>query len=171
MGRKSIKDDKNIYFKTREELGLTRAQASELIGTISESRLEKLETGKTAIYPEDVVTLAAAYKKPELCNHYCAHECRIGQDSVPEVKISSLSEIVLGMLASLNSLEGQKNRLVEITADGVISDDELQDFINIQKQLNQIGLTVDALKLWMSNTIAEGKIDKEKLEQLGYKRI
>ena len=75
------------------------------------------------------------------------------------------------MLASLNSLDSQKNRLVEITADGVISDDELLDFVNIQKQLDQIGLTVDALKLWMSNTVAEGKIDKEKLEQLGYKGI
>ena len=69
MGKKSIKEDKNIYFESREELGLTRAQASELIGTISESRLEKLETGKTAIYPEDVVDMAKAYKKPELCNY------------------------------------------------------------------------------------------------------
>ena len=37
MGRKSIKEDKSIYFKAREEAGLTRAQASELIGSITES--------------------------------------------------------------------------------------------------------------------------------------
>ena len=73
MGKKSIKEDKNVYFVAREEAGLTRAQASELIGTISESRLEKLETGKTAIVPEDVVDMALAYKKPELCNYYCTH--------------------------------------------------------------------------------------------------
>ncbi|MCR4694961.1 MAG: helix-turn-helix transcriptional regulator [Pseudobutyrivibrio sp.] len=153
MGRKSIKEDKNIYFKTREELGLTRSQASELIGTITESRLEKLETGKTTIYPEDVVDLARAYKKPELCNYYCSHQCKIGKDSVPEVKNSSLSEIVLGMLASLNSLERQKERFVEITADGVISDDEMNDFLNIQKQLEQISMNVDSLKLWVANQI------------------
>ncbi len=166
MGKKSIKENKNIYFEAREEAGLTRAQASELIGTISESRLEKLETDKTAIVPEDVVDMAAAYKKPELCNYYCTHECRIGKDTVPEVKCSSLSEIVLGMLAALNSLDAQKNRLIDITADGMISDDELPDFVSIQKQLDQIDLTVESLKLWVANTIAEGKIDKTKLNQL-----
>ncbi len=166
MGKRSIKENKNIYFETRENAGLTRAQASELIGTISESRLEKMETGKTAIYPEDVVDMARAYKKPELCNYYCTHECRIGQDSVPEVKMSSLSEIVLGMLSALNSLDRQKDRLIDITADGEVSDDELPDFVNIQKQLEQIDLTVESLKLWVANTIAEGKIDEKKLREL-----
>ena len=166
MGKKSTKENKNIYFEAREQAGLTRAEASELIGTISESRLEKLETEKTAIVPEDVVDMARAYKKPELCNYYCTHECRIGKDTVPEVKASSLSEIVLGMLAALNSLDSQKNRLIDITADGVISDDELPDFVSIQKQLDQIDLTVESLKLWVASTIADGRIDKEKLSKL-----
>ena len=166
MGKKSIKENKNIYFEAREEAGLTRAAASELIGTITESRLEKLETGKTNVIPEDVVDMAAAYKRPDLCNYYCTHECRIGKDSVPEVKSSSLSEIVLGMLAALNSLDAQKNRLIDITADGVISDDELPDFVSIQKQLDQIDLTVESLKLWVASTIADGKIDKHKLSKL-----
>ena len=166
MGRKSIKEDKSVYFRAREEAGLTRAQASEIIGTISESRLEKLETGKLTVYPEDVVDLAAAYKRPELCNYYCTHECRIGQTSVPEVTNASLAEITLGILSSLNSLENQKNRLVEITADGVISDDELPDFVSIQKELGQVDRVLEALKLWVSGTIASGKINKEKLEEL-----
>ena len=166
MGKKSVKENKNIYFEAREKAGLTRAEASELIGTISESRLEKLETGKTAILPEDVVDMARAYKRPELCNYYCTHECRIGKDTVPEVKASSLSEIVLGMLAALNSLDSQKNRLIDITADGVISDDELPDFVNIQKQLDQIDLTVESLKVWVASTIADGKINKDKLGKL-----
>ena len=165
MGKRSIRENKNIYFESREEAGLTRAQASELIGTISESRLEKMETGKTAIYPEDVVDTAAAYKKPELCNYYCTHECRIGQESVPEVKAASLSEIVLGMLSALNSLDRQKDRLIDITADGEITEDELPDFVRIQEQLDQIDLTVESLKLWMASTIAEGKIDKKVLKE------
>ena len=77
MGKKSVKENKNIYFTSREEAGLTRAQASELIGTISDSRLEKIETDKTSVQPEDVADMAVAYKKPELCNYYCTHECRI----------------------------------------------------------------------------------------------
>ncbi|SDH69968.1 Helix-turn-helix domain-containing protein [Pseudobutyrivibrio sp. 49] len=169
MGRKSIRDDKNIFFESREAAGLTRAQASELIGTISESRLEKLETGKAAIYPEDVVDMASAYKKPELCNYYCTHECRIGKESVPEVKVSSLSEIVLGMLSALNSLDKQKDRLIEITADGIVSDDEIPDFVHIQKQLDQIDHTVEALKLWVANTINSGNINADRLKEYSEK--
>ena len=166
MGKRSIKENKNNYFEGSDSLGLSRAQASELMEGISESSLEKMETGKTNIYPEDVVLMAKAYKRPDLCNYYCTHECAIGKTSVPEVKISSLSEIVLGMLSSLNSLERQKDRLIEITADGQISDDELEDFANIQKQLEHIDATVEALKLWVNGTIAEGKINKEKLDAL-----
>ena len=166
MGKKSIKENKNIYFESREKLGLSRAQASELMEGISESSLEKMETGKTNIYPEDVVLMSKAYKKPELCNYYCTHECAIGRKSVPEVKISSLSEIVLAMLSSLNSLEHQKDRLIEITADGQISDDELEDFASIQNQLEHIDAAVEALKLWVEGTIAEGKISKDKLDTL-----
>ncbi|MBE5841706.1 Helix-turn-helix [Butyrivibrio sp. INlla18] len=166
MGKRSIKENKNIFFESREAMGFSRAQASELMGGISESSLEKMETGKTNIYPEDVVAMAKAYRKPELCNYYCTHECAIGRTSVPEVKISSLSEIVLAMLSSLNSLERQKNRLIEITADGEITDDELPDFASIQTQLEHIDVTVEALKLWVANTIADGKIDKEKLDKL-----
>ena len=165
MGKKSIRENKNIYFESREAMGLTRAEASELIGTISESRLEKLETEKTIIHPEDVVDMALAYKRPELCNYYCTHECRIGRDSVPEVKVSSLSEIVLGMLSALNSLDNQKAKLIEITADGVISDDELKDFADIQKQLDSIDRTVESLKIWMANMVADGKLNAKKLKE------
>ena len=110
--------------------------------------------------------MAQAYKKPSLCNYYCTHECRIGKGSVPEVKISSLSEIVLGMLSALNSLDNQKARLIDITADGRITDDELKDFAEIQRQLDNIDMTVEALRLWVKNTIAEGKIDEKKLNDL-----
>ena len=166
MGKRSIKENKNIYFTSREDAGLTRAQASELIGTISESRLEKIETDKTPVQPEDIVDMALAYKKPELCNYYCTHECRIGKENVPEVKLSSLSEIVLGMLSALNSLDSQKARLIDITADGQISDDELKDFAEIQRQLDNIDMTVEALRLWVKSTIANGKINAKKLNEL-----
>ncbi|SFC90599.1 helix-turn-helix domain-containing protein [Butyrivibrio sp. YAB3001] len=169
MGKKSIRENKNVFFEAREDAGLTRAQASELMEGISESRIEKMETGKTAIYPEDVVDMAAAYKRPELCNYYCTHECRIGKASVPEVKVSSLSEIVLGMLSALNSLDRQKDRFIDITADGEITEDELSDFVQIQEQLNQIDQTVEALKIWVAGTIAEGKIDPVKLEEAASK--
>ena len=42
MPRVSTKENKNIYFQRREELNLTREEASELLETISPERLEKI---------------------------------------------------------------------------------------------------------------------------------
>ena len=50
------------------------------------------------------------------------------QKYIPEVKLKELSQITLEMLANLNSMEQEKNRLIEITVDGEISSDEKDDF-------------------------------------------
>ena len=99
------------------------------------------------------------YKQPGLCNHYCANQCPIGQQYVPEIKIKELSQIVLEMLASLNSMNKQKDRLIEITADGKITDDELEDFIHIQEELERISITVETLQLWCEKMLDHGVID------------
>ena len=92
--------------------------------------------------------MADKYKQPNLCNFYCANQCPIGQQYVPEVKIKDLSQIVLEMLASLNSMQKKKDRLIEITVDGEISGDELADFIYIQEELERISIAVETLQLW-----------------------
>ena len=166
MGKKSTKENKNIYFQSRENAGLTRARASELMEYISESKIEKIENNITLPQPEDVLAMADAYKNPRLCNYYCAIECRIGQEHVPEVQITGLPEITLGILSSLNTLDKYKERLIEITADGKITDDELPDFVKIQDRLDKISVTVEALKLWINNTIIAGELDEEKLKKL-----
>ena len=166
MGKRSTKENKNIYFQSRENAGLTRARASELMEYISESKIEKIENNITLPQPEDVLAMADAYKNPRLCNYYCANECRIGQEHVPEVQITGLPEITLGILSSLNTLDKYKERLIEITEDGKITDDELPDFVKIQDRLDKISVTVEALKLWINNTIIAGELDEEKLKKL-----
>lgn len=167
MGKKSIKPDKNMYFKIRaDELGLTREEAAERMETISESRLERIEYGNARIEPEDIIEMARAYKYPELCNYYCSHECPIGKEYVPSVEMTSLSDIVLRMLSSIDTLEDVKKRLVEITSDGQISDDELPDFAKIQNYLEQLSILVEALGLWVQKTASEGKINENKLNKL-----
>lgn len=166
MGKKSTKENKNIYQISRENLELTREQASSLLEYISADRIEKIENERSLPHPEEVLTMAQCYKAPNLCNHYCSQECPIGQQYVPEVKMKDLSQIVLEMLNSLNSLGNAKDRLVEITVDGEISEDEYQDFATIQKQLCQISLAVDTLQLWFEKNIADGKIDEEYFRQI-----
>ena len=105
--------------------------------------------------------MSVAYKKPRLCNYYCANVCPIGQEYVPEIKVKDLSQIVLEMLASLNSIQKRKERLIEITADGEIAGDEIADFVHIQEELERISITVETLQLWSERMLATGAIDME----------
>ena len=157
MGKKSTKEDKNIYFLSREEAGMTRAEAAEAL-YISEDRIERIEYEKSAPHPDEVLAMADCYKNPTLCNYFCAHECPIGREYVPEVKIKDLSQITLEMLANLNALVKEKDRLVEITVDGNITPDEMPDFKRIQNRLEEMSLVVDALKLWFDNAVSTGQI-------------
>lgn len=158
MGRKSTKENKNIYQLSREEANLTRESAAEKLEFVSADRIEKIEYEKSLPHPEEILAMADCYKNPALCNYFCSHECPIGQQYVPEIKMKELSQITLEMLASLNVLEREKNRLIEITVDGEISEDEIQDFKKIQQQLAKISMAIDSLQLWVQKSIAEGKI-------------
>ena len=166
MARVSTKENKNIYHTTREGLGLTREAASELLESISPERIEKIENERSLPHPDEVLVMADKYKQPGLCNHYCANQCPIGQQYVPEIKVKDLSQIVLEMLASLNAVGKQKERLIEITVDGRISNDELRDFVAIQEELERISIAVETLQLWSERMLATGAIDLEQYNAL-----
>lgn len=161
MGRASTKENKNKYQLIREELGLSREKASELLEVIPPERIEKIENERSYPHPDEVLIMSQKYKKPSLCNYYCSNECPIGKEYVPEVQVKELSAIVLEMLASLNSVSKTKDRLIEIAADGVISDDEIEDFIYIQNELERISITVETLQLWAEKMLANGVINAE----------
>ncbi len=154
MGRKSVRENKNEYQLAREEANLTRAQAAELMQFVSESRIEKIESEKSEPHPDEILAMADAYKKPALCNFYCSTKCPLGQEYIPHVEVKDLSQITLEMLATLNNLNKEKDRMIEITADGVISEDEMEDFTRIKNQLSQIAMTADSLQLWIENTLS-----------------
>lgn len=159
MARVSTKDHKNIYFRLRDELGLSREKASELLESIPPERIERIENEKALPHPDEILVMAEKYKAPHLCNYYCANECPIGQQYVPEIEIKDLSQIVLEMLASLNAIHKKQERLIEITADGNIEEHEIEDFVRIQENLEKISITVETLQLWVEQMLANGKID------------
>ncbi len=161
MGKKSSRQNKNIYLESREAVNLTRAKASELLKSVTESRLEKIESEKIPAEPEDVLAMAKIYHRPELCNYYCSKECALGKGVVPEIKISSLAEISLATLSSLNALYKERDLFIDITADGKISNDEIQDFSTILDHLEKISLTANSLRIWVQDALNKGMIDQE----------
>ena len=78
--------------------------------------------------------------------------------------MKDLSQIVLETIASLNAMQRQKERLIEITVDGQISGDELADFVHIQEELEKISIAVETLQLWCERMLDTGAIDQAQYE-------
>lgn len=160
MGKRSTKENKNIYQLSRENAGLTREAASEAMVFLSPERIEKIESEKAVPHPDEVMTMEAGYKNPELCNYYCTHECPIGKKYVPEAKLKDFAQITVEILASLNAMEKEKNRLIEISLDGRVNDYERKDFDVILDKLNRIDKSIQGMRIWIEDAINTGKIDE-----------
>ena len=165
MGRKSTKENKNIYQISRENANLTREAAAEQLKFISSDRIEKIENEKSYPHPDEIIAMADCYKNPSLCNYYCSHECSIGREYVPEVAAKDLSMVTLEMLSTLNTLSKEKDLMIDIAADGEVTEDEMSDFLRIRNSLEDMSLAIESLKLWFENAIASGRIDKNLLNK------
>ena len=123
MGKQSTRENKTFYQICREEAGLTRSEASEKMTAVSDSKIEKFEYEMQEPTPYDIIQMADAYKRPDLCNYYCSHKCEIGHRYVPEVEVSDLSNIILETIASLNEINAREisSSLLLIKAKSLIS--------------------------------------------------
>lgn len=162
MGRKSTKENKSIYQLTREELGLTREKAGELIPGFSQEKIEKIENDRVQVRPDDVKLLAEYYKKPGLCNYYCSTECPIGIGRTPRVESKDLVQLVVEIINGVNKLSAEKSRFLEIAEDGAVDpEEELEDFLRIRESLQKIQISAAGLQLWVEEKIAQGELEKE----------
>lgn len=164
MGRKSTRENKSVYQLARENAGLTREGADAVCPGLTAERIVKIESGKTMVQPEDVLLMAEGYRAPSLCNYYCSHECPIGQNRVPILEAKELAQIAIETLNSLNRLNRERDRLLEIVEDGTVRPDEKEDFLMIKETLDKIALSVQTMHLWIEDSIAQGKLPKDFLQ-------
>ena len=62
MGRASIKENKNVYQLKREELGLSREKASELLECVPPERIEKIDSEKVLPHPDEVLIISINHR-------------------------------------------------------------------------------------------------------------
>ena len=153
MPRRSTKENKTAYQISRERAGLTREAAAERIEFLSAARIEKIENERSELHPEEVLAMAEAYGDPMLRNVYCTQECPIGKKYVSPIEEKSVSQITLEMCVTLNELMRDRDRLMEITVDGTITQDEEQDFKSIRENLDRMSVAIESLKLWVDGTM------------------
>lgn len=121
--------------------------ASEVLG-VSKDSLLNYELGLCKQVPVDIVCkMADVYNAPELLNHYCCHECPIGQRTVNPVNQENIKNIyklsirIFNLLGSGNEM-GKK--LLDVVEDGVITEDEKPTVDYIVNNLKKIsGCTND----------------------------
>lgn len=158
MGRKPTKAADNPFCIARLEAAkynerlFSKEGASELLG-ISVSTLSDYELGITKVIPPDMVLkMADLYNAPELENHYCTDVCPLGWDK-PRVDLADLDRISIKALSTFRKLGEAKELLLDITEDGVITEDEKEDLNKIIKTLDELNKITQSLKIWAEKNL------------------
>lgn len=163
MGRDAIKAAGNPWFEARKKAAeyddrlSSREGAAERLG-MSVSSVADAELGLSKCMPVDkAVLMADLYKAPHLLNYYCLHECPIGCRHSISDEVVDIDRVTLKILKNLkvDKLSDLKDKLVDIAADGIISDEEKPDLREILKYLEELSKTVSELKI-IGDTVLNG---------------
>lgn len=155
MGKGSINENNNVYFKARKRAALynerlySREGASELLG-VSVSTLADYELGNTKVVPVDkVVLMADLYNAPELITSYCVNECPVHGFLPLATEEKSIQGIALRLLKGFNEdeLKAMKKDLIEITEDGKISLEEIPKLKSILEKLDRMAEVISEMKI------------------------
>ena len=111
--------------------------------------LASYELGTCKNIPVDMaIMMADLYKKPELLNHYCKHECPIGCNLNLSCDVYDIDRLTVKLLSESKHLNELKDKLLEIAADGSVSVEEQDDFYKIEKELNELAETISEIKIF-----------------------
>ena len=153
----AAKTSSNVFYKARCEAAkhnetLSSREGAADIMSIDRGRLYRIESGIANPYPEEIHLMADLYKAPELENYYCTNICPLGGD-MPKADISTLDRIAIRALVSFRKLSNTRELLLDITADGVISEDEKDDLQKILENLEELEASAQNLKIWVKKNL------------------
>jgi predicted transcriptional regulator len=129
--------------EARLEAGLSLERAAGM-AYLDRKALRRRETGEIQVTPDEVCTLAEAYKNQQLKHWYCS-VCKIGKEMG---RIYDPVDATLAMLRFLRIIEDMpkiKQVLMDILEDGKITEDELPLFEEVCKKLAYMKQCIDAL--------------------------
>lgn len=158
MGTKPTKAKDNVFCKARLEAAKyndklrSRLGAAEALGYASESTISDWELGISTPAPEVVLKMSDLYNAPELENYYCTNMCPLGCN-IPKVDLEKLDRISLKALSTFRKVEKTRELLLDITADGVISEDEKADMQTIVSNLEELEQIAQSIKLWVKKNM------------------
>ena len=157
MSKFATKAAANMFCQARYEAAKynerlsSREGAAEELG-LDRTRLARIELGSTVPYQEEVLLMAYCYKTPELKGNYCREMCPLGKN-MPKIENEGLDRISLRMLSSLKKINEVKESLLDITADGIITEYEKPELKNIIQTLDEMHEIAENLKNWAEKNL------------------
>ena len=157
MSKIATKAAGNVFYDARFEYAKfndrfsSRERAAEELG-IERTRLARIELGSLIPYPEEILLMADMYKSPEIKNYYCREICPLGCN-LPKIELDNLDRITVKALATFRNIEVQKEKLLDIAADGIISDSERPDFEMVIKAMDELAAVAFNLKAWAEKNL------------------
>lgn len=139
---------RNIYKTAREQAGLTQEVAAEALH-ISVKSIACYEAYQR--YPDNDIAnaMVVLYNNQFLAvQHLQLTAEGLSTPFLPlGIDIKDLPTSVLAFFKEFNELERCKNRLIEIAADGIVSEDEQADFDKILKEMDDVVRSIYTIKL------------------------
>lgn len=167
MGRDATKAMGNVWYEARKEAAIyndrlaSREGAAEMLG-MSVSAVADAELGLNKCMPADkAVLMADLYRKPQLLNYYCKHECPIGCRHALAEEVRSLAQVTVEIIRGLRVQDvGEiKDMLLDIAADGVITEDEKPQLEKVVSYLEEVAKDINELKIISECALNGGRVN------------
>ena len=164
MANIAAKTSSNVFYKARCAAAAHNEQLSSREGaadimSIDRGRLYRIESGITNPYPEEIrlrhtLSLhdALPIYAPELENYYCTNICPLGGE-MPKADLADLDRISIKALSTFRKIGETKDLLLDITEDGIISEDEKGDLNKVLENLEELEQIAQSLKLWVKKNL------------------
>ena len=157
MANVAAKTSANTFYKARCKAATHNEQLSSREGaadimSIDRGRLYRIESGIANPYPEEIRLMADLYSAPELENYYCTNMCPLGGD-MPRIDVADIDRISIRALSTFRKIAETKEMLLDITEDGVISDDEKEDLNKVLKNLEELEQITQSLRMWVKKNL------------------
>lgn len=157
MANITLKTSSNIFYQARcaasahNEQLKSREGAADIM-SIDRGRLYRIESGLVNPYPEEIHLMADLYGAPEIRNYYCTTVCPLG-NGMPKAEVVDLDRICVKVLSSFRKLDKTKELLLDITEDGIISEDEKADMHEVLKSLEELEGIAQNLRIWVKKNL------------------
>ena len=155
MGRNHPKEPENIYRQSRLERFSSQEKAATAVEAagfpLSAASIKGYENGTTVPPADTVAAMAEIYGTPQLKWVHCHEQCPLGEYVVeePPDTTDNVYQTLFELQGAFDQIDGVKEKLRAIVADGRIADDEQPLLDEVFEVLGQISENALELRLWV----------------------